>query len=60
MRYTYNGDRLTDPNLKGMQCDPVRRMNGKCIRSRLSTMLVTDGIDRYIVLARRLRINPTT
>jgi len=57
MRYTYKGDRLTDDSLKGMQCDPVRRDDGKCIRSRLSTMLVTDGQRRYIVLARQLRKN---
>ena len=57
MRYTYKGDRLTDNLLKGMQCDPVRRPDGKCMRSRLSTMLVTDGYKGYIVLARQLRIN---
>ena len=57
MRYTYKGDRLTDISIKGMQCDPVRREDGKCIRSRMSTMLVTDGTEMYIVLARILRIN---
>ncbi len=57
MRYTYLGDRLTDPDLKRMQCDPVLRPDGKCIRSRMSTMIVTDGVKSYIVLARRLRKN---
>lgn len=57
MKYTYLGDRLTDPLLKGMQCDPVIRSDGKCIRSRISTMLVTDGNRKYVVLARRLRKN---
>lgn len=31
MRYTYLGDKLTDPALMGMACDPVRRPDGKCI-----------------------------
>ena len=57
MRYTYLGDRLTDNKLKDMQCNPVRRDDGKCIRSRKATMLVTDGIKKYIIIARRLRIN---
>ena len=59
MRYTYRGDRLTDPKLKGMQCNPVRRLDGKCIRSRKATMLVTDGNINYVILARQLRINPS-
>jgi len=55
MRYTYLGDRFTDPGLRGMQCDPVLR-NGKCIRSKKATMLViSDKV--YNVLARQLRIN---
>jgi len=58
MRYTYRGDRFTDPRLKGMQCDPVRRPDGKCIRSKRATMLVTDGGTYYVILARQLRINP--
>ena len=55
MRYTYLGDRLS--SLRGIQCDPVLRQNGKCIRSRMGTMLVTDGNKQHIVLARLLRIN---
>lgn len=57
MRYTYKGDRYTDDALKGMQCDPVRRPDGKCIRSKKATMLVTDGRKTFVVLARQLRIN---
>ena len=57
MRYTYLGDKLTDTKLKGMQCDPIKRGDGKCIRSKMSTMLVTDGSKMYNILARRLRIN---
>lgn len=53
--YIYLGDKLTDSKLKGMTCEAVRRDNGKCIRSKMSTMLVSfDGV-RHVVLARRLR-----
>lgn len=55
MRYTYLGDRMSA--LRGMQCDPVRRGDGKCIRSKMGTMLVTDGVQRHIIIARLLRIN---
>ena len=55
MKYTYLGDRFTDPELKGMQCDPILR-NGKCIRSKKATMLVISD-KTYNVLARRLRKN---
>lgn len=59
MRYTYLGDRLTDAALVGMQCDPVRREDGKCIVSiRMATALVEDAQGkRYVVLRRRLRVN---
>lgn len=53
--YKYFGDKFTDPTLKGKECNAVRRANGKCIRSRMSTMLVSfDGVV-HNVLARRLR-----
>jgi len=55
MRYTYLGDKMSV--LRGMQCDPIRREDGKCIRSRMGTMLVTNGIDKHIIIARLLRIN---
>jgi len=57
MRYTYLGGKYSV--LKGMQCDPVRRRDGKCIRSKKGTMLVTDGEKRHVVVARLLRINKT-
>ena len=58
-RYTYWGDRLTDPTLKGLQCNPVRRPDGKCVISiRMATALVEDEQGkRYVVLRRRLRLN---
>ena len=56
MEYIYLGDRLTDESLKNKKCNAVRRANGKCIRSRMSTMLVIfeDG-KMCNILARRLR-----
>jgi len=53
--YIYLGDRFTDPLLKGKTCCAVRRGNGKCIRSRLGTMLVSFNGIIHNVLARRLR-----
>lgn len=56
MEYNYLGDKLTDARYKNKQCRAVRRENGKCIRSRMGTMLVEfDGGLKVNVLARRLR-----
>jgi hypothetical protein len=59
MRYTYLGDKQTDPALVGMACDPVRRADGKCIVSmKMATALVIDAQgQRHVVLRRRLRVN---
>jgi hypothetical protein len=58
MRYTYRGDRLTDDSLRGLQCDPVRRGDGKCVRGKNGNMLVEDAQGRrYVVLGRQLRMN---
>ena len=59
LRYTYLGDKLTDDSLRGMQCDPVRRKDGKCIVSqKMATALVQDAQGkRYVVMRRRLRLN---
>lgn len=58
-RYTYIGDKLTAPELAGMQCDPVRRADGKCIINiKLATALVEDEHGkRFVVLRRKLRLN---
>ena len=53
--YIYLGDKLTDPELKGKECSAVRRKDGKCIRSKIATMLVDFGDRKCVVLARRLR-----
>ena len=55
MEYIYLGDRLTDSNLKNKECSAVRRADGKCYRSKMSTMLVEFNGIKHIVLARRLR-----
>ena len=59
MRYTYLGDGLTSQRLQGLQCDPVRRADGKCIVStKMATALVIDDAGkRHIVKRRRLRLN---
>lgn len=59
MRYTYVGDKLTAPSLIGLQCDPVRRPDGRCIISqKMATALVIDDQGRkHVVLRRRLRLN---
>lgn len=58
MKYTYRGDRMTAPELRGMQCDPVLRADGRCVRGKNANMLVVDGQgNRYVVLARQLRKN---
>lgn len=59
MRYTYLGNPLTDAALIGLQCDPVRRADGKCVVSvKMATALVVDERgNKYVVLRKRLRVN---
>lgn len=59
MRYTFLGDKMTRFELRGMQCDPVRRPDGRCIVNvRMATALVFDADGtRYVVPRRRLRLN---
>ena len=59
MRYTYLGTKETDPALIDLQCDPVRRPNGRCIVSiKMATALVEDASGQcYVVARRRLRLN---
>lgn len=59
MRYSYRGDRLTAPALRGMQCDAVYHpVTGKCITSKMATMLVVEANGkRHVVRRRQLRIN---
>lgn len=59
MRYTYLGDRLTRPELIGMQCDPVRRPDGRCIvgLTMASALVIDEAGQRHVVMRRRLRLN---
>lgn len=56
MDYIYLGDKLTRRSLKNKRCNAVRRADGKCKRTRMSTMLVEfENGERHIIAARRLR-----
>lgn len=59
MRYTYLGDKLTAPAFIGMQCDPVRRPDGRCIISHkmASALVIDDQGRKHVLLRRRLRLN---
>jgi hypothetical protein len=58
--YTYLGDRLTDPRLRGQPCEAVRNSRGKCVRGHKGTMLVRFGEERVNVIGRLLRKQPHT
>jgi hypothetical protein len=62
MRYVYLGDSQTRDELRGMECDPVRRPDGKCVVStKMATALVVDADgQRHVVLRRRLRLTDKT
>lgn len=57
MRYTYLGDRLTRPDLKGQACDPVRRPDGRCVVGQGKAAVIFQSGQRVIVIRRRLRLN---
>lgn len=53
--YRYLGDRMTDPTIKGATCEAVRRSDGKCIRGKNGTMLVSFAGSKHVVIGRLLR-----
>lgn len=53
--YKYLGDRYTDPFLKGKTCEAVRRPDGKCIRGKNGSMLVSFEGVKVVVIGRLLR-----
>ena len=61
MRYTFLGSVQTRADLVGLQCDPVKDSDGKCIISQqMATALVIDADGkRHVVPRRRLRLNST-
>jgi hypothetical protein len=56
--YTYRGDKLTDPELKGKECHGMLNQKFKCIRGKNGNMLVwfPEAQRHVVVLARQLRI----
>jgi ribosomal protein L14 len=55
--YIYLGDRMTDPELKGGVCKAVVRADGKCIRGKNGSMLVSFSDKKVVVIAKLLRKN---
>lgn len=55
MKYRYLGDRLTDSSLKGKECDPVLRPDGKCITGGSKMLVVFENGVKHVVLRYRLR-----
>jgi len=53
--YTYIGDRSTSSVYKGRTCRAIRRNDGKCIRGKNGSMLVSFEDHKVVVLARLLR-----
>jgi len=55
-RYTYLGDRMTDPTLVGQRCSAVLRADDKCILGRSAMLVLFDGEHMpRVVQRRRLR-----
>ena len=58
-RYTYLGDRMTDPALVGRRCTAVLRADDKCILGRSAMLVLFDGEGApRVVQRRRLRKLP--
>ena len=55
MTYRYLGDRFTDYRLNGQLCTSVCRPDGKSIRGKNGSMLVSFEGKKVIVVARLLR-----
>lgn len=53
--YVYLGDKNTDSDFRGKVCSAVRRSDGKCIRGKNGSMLVSFGESRTVVVGRLLR-----
>lgn len=53
--YKYLGDRFTSTEYKGQTCEAVRRPDGKCIRGKNGSMLVSFNGKSVVVIGRLLR-----
>lgn len=58
MRYVYLGDRMTRPDLRGAECDPIRRADGRTIVStrRATAKVIFEDGSIHVVARRRLRL----
>lgn len=57
--YTYRGDRMTEPVLRGARCVAVKRPDGKCITGRGAMLVTFEGETApRVVLRRQLRTLP--
>jgi hypothetical protein len=55
--YIYLGDKLTDPVLKGKECNAVRNDKGKCIKGKSKMLVSFDGIIHNVLVRRLRKIN---
>jgi len=53
--YKYLGDRFTDLKYKGARCSAIRTIDGKCLRGKNGSMLVSFDGTPVVVIARLLR-----
>lgn len=53
--YIYHGDKQTSEALRKRPCGAVRRQDGKCIRGKNGSMLVTFDGKKTVVVGRLLR-----
>lgn len=58
VRYVYLGDRMTRLDLRGAECDPIRRADGRAIVStpRATAKVVFEDGSVHVVARRRLRL----
>jgi hypothetical protein len=56
--YVYRGDKQTAESIRGKLCAAVRREDGKCIRGKNGTMLVSFDGKKAVVIGRLLRKTP--
>jgi len=56
LEYYYLGDKQTAPELRKAKCNAVRRENGKCIRGKNGSMLVSfENGKKHVIIGRLLR-----
>lgn len=55
MTYIYRGDKHTNPLLKALTFEAVRRADNKCIRGKSNMLVLGSDGKRYVVLGRQLR-----